>query len=140
MILLSFLLFKFFFMINNIFLFLLKLVSWYFFFLFFCFKFLCIVVLIKLVLFFGRYVSVFLKVVYIFLVNFKEILLVNLGVKFDLCMIVGIFKECVVIIIGILIKLFFEKSKFGFCFLSILCVFKIFFKILKIFFVFLKDR
>ena len=53
---------------------------------------------------------------YIFLANFKEILLANPGVKSDSCMIVGIFKERAAITTGTLTKPPFEKSKSGFVF------------------------
>ncbi|CUY00964.1 hypothetical protein SETU_01002 [Staphylococcus epidermidis] len=105
-----------------------------------CFKSSRTVAPTKSALSFGRYVSVSSKVVYIFLANFKEILLANPGVKSDSCMIVGIFKERAAITTGTLTKPPFEKSKSGFCFLSILRASKIPFKTLKTSFAFSKDR
>ncbi len=53
---------------------------------------------------------------YIFLANFKEILLANPGVKSDSCMIVGIFKERAAITTGTLTKPPFEKVSLVFVF------------------------
>lgn len=73
------------------------------------------------------------------MVNLSVILFVNFGVKLDLWIIVGIFNDLVVIIIGIDINLFFENNRLGFFFFKILWVLRIFFNILNMFLVFFKE-